>query len=265
MKFASFTRTGPWIVAHRGAMAEAPENTISAFERAVSHDTDGIELDVQLTRDGIPVICHDRTLERITGEKTVLSSLSYSRLQELDFGDWFSHEFSGETIPTLESVLLRYARQTALMIEIKSVSNRRRALEVKEQVAQTVIDLIRRCVPAARLPEIFILSFDPDILEMAFSVAPDLQYVQNLKAPFQSLSVLEKIAGMRSAFTLPMDRLDAAFIRRVHDMGKRFMTYPCNTPDEVDAALALDIDVVMSNDPAQTVSYFRSIRPGRDS
>lgn len=258
MKFASFSRTGPWIVAHRGAITEAPENTIPAFERAVSHGVDGIELDVQLTRDGIPVIYHDRTLERISGEKTVLSSLSYARLQEFDFGGWFSHEFSGEAIPTLESILLRYAKQTALMIEIKSVSNRRRALEVKEQVAQTVVDMIRRCVPLDRLPEIFILSFDPDILEMAFSAAPDLQYVQNLKAPFQSRFVLEKIAGKRSAFTLPMERLDAAFIRAVKDMGKRFMTYSCNTPEEVDAAVAQDIDVIMSNDPGRTVSYFRS-------
>src|SRR6056297_1993646 len=97
----------PWIIAHRGAMAEAPENTAAAFDRALSYPLDGIEFDVQTSRDGVPVLFHDSTLKKINQTKNPICVYSYEALCRMDWGAWFSSSFSGEPILSLETVLLR--------------------------------------------------------------------------------------------------------------------------------------------------------------
>ena len=109
----------PWIVAHRGYRAKFPENTISSFEAAIEAEADMIELDVCMTSDRIPVVIHDSTLERTTDGKGKVSEKTYSELQKLDAGSWFSPEFKGEYIPTLEELLLRIRGRITVNIEIK--------------------------------------------------------------------------------------------------------------------------------------------------
>ncbi len=103
----------PLIIAHRGASALAPENTIAAFQKAIAGGADGIEFDVRLSKDGIVVVFHDSTLERLTTRKGLVSSLTAEELQKIDVGSWFNQhsrkqsndDFSGETIPTLSRLL----------------------------------------------------------------------------------------------------------------------------------------------------------------
>ena len=97
----------PWVVAHRGYSAQYPENTVSAFEAAIDAGADMIELDVCLTKDRVPVVIHDKTLERTTDGNGLVSELTLSKLKKLDAGSWFSPEFKGLTIPTLEEILLQ--------------------------------------------------------------------------------------------------------------------------------------------------------------
>src|SRR6185503_14444987 len=98
--------TTPLILGHRGASAVAPENTLAAFSRAMSDGADGIEFDVRLSRDGVPVVIHDANLNRTAGVARRVSDLTAKELQEIDVGGWFDHAernpqatFAGEKLP----------------------------------------------------------------------------------------------------------------------------------------------------------------------
>ncbi|HVF30816.1 MAG TPA: glycerophosphodiester phosphodiesterase family protein [Pyrinomonadaceae bacterium] len=101
------------IIAHRGASAHAPENTLAALRLALESGADGVEFDVQLARDGVPVVVHDETLMRYARRRDRIVDLTSQQLGRIDVGSWFNRrhrrrgntEFSRETIPTLASVL----------------------------------------------------------------------------------------------------------------------------------------------------------------
>ena len=93
------------IIAHRGFSAIAPENTLAAFALAIEHGANSIEFDVQLSREGVPVIFHDTALDRITQTSGKVRDKTLEELKMLDAGAWFSKRFSGEKIPTLKEAL----------------------------------------------------------------------------------------------------------------------------------------------------------------
>lgn len=109
----------PFIWAHRGDSSHAPENTMSAFSAAVESGADGIEMDVHLSKDGIPVVIHDDLLERTTDGKGAVSDVTLRQLRQLDAGSWFSHKFAGEGLPALEDVLNVFGGQLLLNLELK--------------------------------------------------------------------------------------------------------------------------------------------------
>lgn len=92
----------PLVIAHRGASAYAPENTMSAIKKAVQMGSNGIELDVQLSKDGHVVIIHDTTVNRTSNGSGKVNKLTLEQLKALDFGSWFSAEYKNEPICTLE-------------------------------------------------------------------------------------------------------------------------------------------------------------------
>ncbi len=93
------------IIAHRGYSKIAPENTLAAFTEAIKYQAKGIEFDVQLSADRIPVIFHDSTLERTTNGQGNLKESTLQQLKKLDAGSWFNVAYQGEKIPTLEETL----------------------------------------------------------------------------------------------------------------------------------------------------------------
>src|SRR5512134_3880205 len=97
--------------AHRGARKQAPENTLPAFRRAAQLGADGLELDVHLSADGIPVVIHDSRVDQTTDGTGAVSGKSLSELRELDAGVWFSPQFAGTRIPTLIEVLDEFGQQ----------------------------------------------------------------------------------------------------------------------------------------------------------
>tara|TARA_B100000700_G_scaffold327319_1_gene441513 strand:- start:314 stop:1105 length:792 start_codon:yes stop_codon:yes gene_type:complete len=115
-------KNNPLVIAHRGYRGSYPENTISAFEAAIEVNADMIELDVCLTRDRIPVVIHDMTLERTTDGVGFVSNFTLSELKELDAGSWFKKEFKGEPIPSLEETLEQIRGRITVNIEIKPES-----------------------------------------------------------------------------------------------------------------------------------------------
>jgi glycerophosphoryl diester phosphodiesterase len=108
-------------LAHRGANTLAPENTIVAFRKAVEVGADGIEFDVQLSKDAVAVVIHDEKLERTTDGSGLVKDYTLAELQRLDAGKWFADEFAGARIPTLDQVLDTFAGSDLVFnIELKS-------------------------------------------------------------------------------------------------------------------------------------------------
>ena len=117
----SAPRGRPSILAHRGASADAPENTLAAFREAARQGADGIEFDVRLSADGYPVVIHDRDLARTTDGAGAVAAFSWRRIRALDAGAWFDARFAGEGVPSLDDVVaLARDLDLAMNVEIKA-------------------------------------------------------------------------------------------------------------------------------------------------
>jgi len=133
---------GRFVIGHRGNAAHAPENTLESFRQAVALGVDAIELDVRLTRDGIPVVIHDRTLGRTTDRGDVVAEVSFARLRRADAGAMFTPDVGanfpyrgrGLTIPTLREVIDATAG-LPLLIEVKVPEAAATIAEVLAQAA----------------------------------------------------------------------------------------------------------------------------------
>ncbi len=247
-------RTSPWIVAHRGSRSDRPENTRAAFDRALSFPIDGIELDVQMTKDRVPVLFHDRTLAKIMEGRKRLDDFSYAELASLDWGQWYSRKYRGEPLLTLEKALQLYGKKTRLFIEIKS-RDRDRKSGRSPVLTSRVLDLIRKRVPRKYLKNIFLLSFDSEVLSLAQVKSPRLNYVFNLNEPV-SLSGRRRLdMETLHAVCVPIRALTPRFTESAHRRGLAVMTYACNIPAQVNKALALNPDVIMTDKPGWLVNY----------
>lgn len=120
LTYAGKSHAGVTVIAHRGASAHFPENTLAAFQGAIDMGADMVELDVQLSADGEVVVFHDDTLSRCTQGRGRLADYRLAQLKKLDAGSWFAKAFSGETIPTLDEVLHICRGRIAVNIEIKT-------------------------------------------------------------------------------------------------------------------------------------------------
>jgi glycerophosphoryl diester phosphodiesterase len=141
----------PLIIAHRGASAERPENTLAAFARALELGVDAIELDVHVTRDGVPVVFHDDTLQRLTGARGRLAARRWADLASL-------RVHGQEPIPRLVEVLRFTHSRTAVQIEIKP--------------GVPVPPVLRAVKSAGALKAVLFASFAPDILREVRALAP---------------------------------------------------------------------------------------------
>jgi glycerophosphoryl diester phosphodiesterase len=124
------------IIAHRGASAYAPENSLAAFKLAQAMGVHEVELDAQLTTDGIVVLCHDRTLTRYGHGAQVVEALPWAELAALDMGAWFSpYHFGGERMITLEQLFAHFGDKLTYHVELKGAA---------PGLAAAVYSLIRR-------------------------------------------------------------------------------------------------------------------------
>ncbi|MDF3054333.1 MAG: putative glycerophosphoryl diester phosphodiesterase [Gammaproteobacteria bacterium] len=127
----------PKIIAHRGASAHAPENTLAALRKAAEMGASWVEFDVMLTADGVPIVMHDETLSRTTNGRGVVADTTYACIKTLDAGSWFSPVFSGEKVPML-SEFLEMAHQLGLGLNLEIKSTRHNASQTGEAVADTI-------------------------------------------------------------------------------------------------------------------------------
>ena len=127
----------PYIIAHRGASGIAPENTMASFKKSIKQRADGIELDVHLSKDNIPVVIHDETLNRTTNGSGYVKDCFFEELTKFDAGSHFDESFANQKIPSLKEVLELSSELKIINIELKNNKIYYQGLEEK------VLDLIR--------------------------------------------------------------------------------------------------------------------------
>ncbi len=247
-----------WCIAHRGAREEAPENTDAAFRRALDYPIDGIELDVQMSADGVAVIYHDRTLFRVAGRRKAVSKCDYAYLKQLGWNSRLDRGFQREALPTLEQVLERYGGRTRLLIEIKSHPVEQTSGH-SDRLTREVLHLLDHY--SRRLPDgrIFLLSFDNHVLQLAHRLDPRWPCVLNLpdnKTP-DLMAIFSGRPGPASvgdtnhlwAVDVAIGRLSAEWIGWARGLGLGVLTYTCNGPRQLRKALNLGVDAIISDRP----------------
>lgn len=145
----------PIIFAHRGASRYAPENTMAAFDLAFSMGAPAIELDTMLTKDGVPVVMHDRTVNRTTNGSGRVDQLTFGEIARLDAGSYFSKDFTGERVPRLADVLAKYKGKMLVNIELKNYH------APFDQLPECIAGIVRKL---DNLEEIIFSSFWPNNL-----------------------------------------------------------------------------------------------------
>lgn len=156
----------PLILGHRGARAYAPMNTMAAFQLAFDQGADGIELDVWLTADGIPVILHDEHVDATTNGRGPIRELTLAQIKRLDAGGWFAEPYQGERVPELDAVLGAFPGRL-INIEIKSPGDR--DWPDSDGIESAVADLIDRHHTAN---DVIVSSFSLETLKRFHARAP---------------------------------------------------------------------------------------------
>lgn len=172
------------VIAHRGASAYAPENTLAAFDLALQMGACQLELDVQLTADEHIVVIHDDTVNRTTNAVGLVISYTLAALKDLDAGSWFGTQFVGERILTLEEVLKRYKGRVHFHIEIKGQS---------PNLSSRTADLIRKY---GMQEQVTITSFQKERLEEMRNYAPEFPTAWLVVAARKSVVVQARELGV---------------------------------------------------------------------
>lgn len=155
------------IVAHRGASGYCPENTMAAFKKAIEVNADSIELDIRLSKDGVPVICHDAKIKRTSNGTGYIHELTLEELKQYDFGSWYGAEYAEERIPTLEEVLvLLKGHDVMLNIEIKN------GPVIQENIEKEMLQLVNKYDFNDR---VWVSSFDHQCLKKVADLDPNIK------------------------------------------------------------------------------------------
>jgi glycerophosphoryl diester phosphodiesterase len=238
------------IFAHRGANKEAAENTRTAFDRALNYAIDGIETDVQLSRDEVAVLWHDRFLNKLSGhESKHIDDYNYAQLSVMNFSEHFGNEVKAEGIMRLQDFIDSYRRRCRLLLEIKNREWEDRARhEIK--VRQT-LDGIGATFDDA----IVVSSFDLNSLIYAQQYRPGFPLVYNLE-PEQTFAEAEQVLVAHPflhGLCLPIASLNEAFAQHLRSQKKMIAVYTCNTDEEINRALRLGVDILISDVPQKAL------------
>ncbi len=230
-------RRAPRIIAHRGASAEAPENTAAAFRRALAVGVDGVELDVHLSSEGVPVVIHDHLLERTTDGRGPVGALPLAALRQLDAGRWFAGEFAGERIPTLAEALA-LLRPVRVIVELK-----RAPLPSAEMAAR-----VAAVIGASGHPAVTVSSFDhPLLLEVRVHLPQVQTAVLYVARPVDPLR-LARDAGA-TLLHPHWSLLTPDVVAAAHAAGVEVETWVVDEPEEMARMVAMRVDGVMTNHP----------------
>ncbi len=252
----------PLVIAHRGASIVAPENTLAAFALAMESGADGIELDVRLSRDGVPVVIHDATLRRTALREEAVARMSAKQLGKIDAGSWFNRahprsareEFARESVPTLDQVfeLLR-DRDARLYLEMKSGAD-----EGFIDLTQAVAQLIKEHKLHSGT---VVVSFDLAAIAQTKQIDPVIR-TGALFEPKSNLATVVRKQRMIDAATdhganeilLHRSIATRGAVRQALEAGLPVVVWTVDDPKWIGRARNLGIYALITNDPAQMIS-----------
>ena len=247
----------PLIIAHRGSSALAPENTMAAFHKAIEDRADGLEFDVRLAKDGVPVVFHDATLRRIARKNISVISLRAEELQKLDVGSWFNIKnprkanlkFSAETIPTLAYLLDVLGDYKGLIyIELKC----------KADELTTLVRAVIKVVQSSKLfPNIIIKSFKLEAIALTNKLLPEVRTAA-LFAP-KILTILRKQTQLiEKARECKADEISLHFslatqkiVEKAREFGMPTIIWTADHPVWVKRSCDIGIRAIITNNPAR--------------
>jgi glycerophosphoryl diester phosphodiesterase len=239
-------------VAHRGASAEAPENTLAAVRRAIARDADLVEIDVQRSKDGALVVLHDTTLARTTDVRQVfprrapwlVGDFTTDEIARLDAGSKHSERYAGERVPTLEQVVhvLRHSR-TGLLVELKAT-----ALHpgLASDVATALRGIPGYLENAAASGRLVVQSFDHEAMRQHKELEPSVP-VGVLGTPTRP--ELGALATWADQVNPVHWSVRSSYVEAVHRHGMRCLVWTVNRPAHLRRALDLGVDGVITNHP----------------
>ena len=237
--------TKPLIFGHRGARAYAPMNTLPAFELALKQGADGIELDVHRSKDGYPVIVHDFHVDHTTNGTGLIAEKTLSELKALDAGSWFSPEFTGVQIPTLDEVFEAVGKQLLINVEIKAET-----LET-DGVEQVVVDCIVRHGMAER---VLITSFNAPTLVRFRALMPAVPVGYLTEIPYTELPTDATYEAFNPNYRLVTpEMVEACRTRNI-----RINVWTLNDPQAAVDLAQMGVEGIITDNPDLIVQAIKS-------
>ena len=232
----------PIILAHRGDLAHAPENTLPSFSQAIQKGADGVELDTKLTRDGRVIVIHDSTVDRTTNGNGKVASFSLEEIRKLDAGKWFNEKFAGIKVPVLEEVFETVSRDKLINIELTNYSTPRDGLTKK------VCELIKR---HNNQNQIIFSSFFASNLKIAALLLPEVP--RGLLAMPGLIGLWARSFGFMfgdyQALHAHISSTSREQMQRAHRLKRRVHVWTVNTPEEVKRLKEWGADGIFTDDP----------------
>ena len=223
------------VIAHRGASADAPENTMAAMELAITEGADWVELDVQETRDGEIVVIHDSDLKKIGGSGMKVFDSSLADLQSVDIGSWKDPSFSDQRIPTLQQVLALCKNRINIVIELKYYGQEKR---LEERVA----DLVEA---AGMQDQIVVMSLSYPGIKKMKSIRPDWEVGLLASVAVGDITRLEA-----DFFAVNATFANRAFIKHIHKRNRKVLVWTVNDPISMSAMMSKGVDGIITDKPA---------------
>lgn len=241
------------IVGHRGDRADAPENTMPSLELAMD-ELDFVETDVQLSRDGVPVLFHDTDLERVTGDRRSVGELELAELAELDVGAWYGRAFAGERMPTLAQFLDALAeRETArALVELKA--------DWTPAEVRTVVDLIEGRALRGR---VVLQSFSLETLFAVQRVSPTTPRIMLIRElPAEPVALAERLGIIGFGTTAASVTAVPGALEALHEAGIAVLCYTLNTHERWQEVSDLGIDGIITDQPSELDEWLAVTAPG---
>ncbi len=221
-------------IAHRGASAIAPENTVAAFDEAIRLGSSAVEFDVRMSADGVPVVIHDDRIDRTTNGHGRVADFTALDLRRFDAGSWKGHRFAAARIPTLEEALLAIADPVIPVLEIKV-----------HVPAAVLAELLLRRNAAARA---MVISYHAELLAPLKALLPKLKiglllddWSKDPLRPARALAATTVVANVRC---LTMEHVAAA-----HAAGLKVWCFTANDVGLVAAMAAMGVEGIITDYP----------------
>ncbi len=238
------------VISHRGANKVAPQNTIPAFEKSLEIGCDGFETDIHLTSDGYPVICHNYTIDETSDGKGEVRSKTLEELRTYDFGSYFSKEFEGTKLPTLDEFLDLSAQGD---IEIMNI-------EIKPPLDED-LSIVAKTITAVKEKGLFdkllISSFSPDVLVECKKIDPNCK-TGFLYAPNKPFFYKQMLFGyVKFAKKIKADYLHPhyfsvtkSFVKNLHKNGIKVNVWTVDDPKIATKLIKYGVDGLITDLPA---------------